>query len=559
MRKMVVLLFLVLPPVQGLPPATAVAREPPEGVLAIARDRGFAVDAESPSGLAAVYRWSRTPPFVSTDAVLAAYDLLLRRVLDARARHREEAVLTALGAWAESADAAPDGDAGRYARFYTSVLLWLAGLPTGEAPADVRDAAERQAMRLFDESEPTGRVEVLGTPIDERAFPAFRSAARNHAGERWFGTVLWLTRVSLPATPEGREARRLLAASMPVALRDALASDTDWLGVSRLALPGPEGAPLASLADVDERRFPPGTLPDRADRVGLDIGRRLGSAFAARRAPADGTDGIRDRTPPPAGSLAVRYEALLARTLTTPDEAAPAMFRSEAWQARALQSALAARAVFRWAAGSLVVEGNVYGGPPRGFVHPDPAFFRAAAAIARETAAEAKATGVSDPAPDEKSDLDTAIRRIECFPALAKLEELASCCEGFARIAERQLREGDPPADAKGRPDPDAAFDAFGYLCESLDPGSEGLLRVCSGVLADGPLHLTHGTGGLRDLWVAYPWQGTTVVARGVVFDYREYVGPRVPGEGEWADLVRAGAAKRPSWAASPVAEPAGK
>jgi hypothetical protein len=240
------------------------------------------VDGERSSGLAAVYRWGRGTAFVSTDAILAAYDLLLRRLLNGLAETRGREVEAALGAWAKNARSAPAGESGRIARFYTTVLQWLGDAPPDDAPPDVAEAVERQVARLLDDAEPTGVAEVLGTGLDERSFPACTASAGS-PGEAWEGVIRWLTRAALPDTPGGREARRFLAASIPEAVRDAVLGDVAFLGMARAVFPGPEGESLIELRDVDDKRFPPATLPGGAEAVGLELGAHLGSALAREK------------------------------------------------------------------------------------------------------------------------------------------------------------------------------------------------------------------------------------------------------------------------------------
>ena len=93
----------------------------------------------------------------------------------------------------------------------------------------------------------------------------------------------------------------------------------------------------------------------------------------------------------------------------------------------------------------------------------------------------------------------------------------------------------------------------FGFLCEDAEGHSaeSNLHRGAAVVLLDFPRQLVHGSAGLQDLWVRFPWKGRHVDARGVVFGFRAWVGLEAPDDAAWARLVERGEASPPSWASA--------
>jgi hypothetical protein len=358
---------------------------PGPAVMKTLESRGFAVDPSSRATLRGTYRFpGKDPIYLSSDAGIALYVLLLRRAREDRAFAGEGVLATEASAWDAAVRAAAPGEQGRPARFVAAVFAALAGAQGLPRDDDHRADVDAQVARLLGDAAPAGKAAILDTPLDE-AFG--RALARNAASPeqaRHDAAVFWVTRVRLPGTAAGEGARRVLVQTLPPALRDRLLGEFRWSGAALLRFPGREG--VFDLAVPGDRRFLPGVLGERPEAVGLDLGARLGSPLARdllAKAPAPvlAPAGV---APPAPGSLAASFEDVLALTLRRMDPRAPALFRSSEWDAMSLQSALAADALFRRVMGPLAAPARVFGGGDPGvFVHPDPDFWKALGGLAK--------------------------------------------------------------------------------------------------------------------------------------------------------------------------------
>jgi hypothetical protein len=397
-------------------PATGAARDgetaPGPAVLRALEERGFAADGSTPATLTGTYRWQgKEPVFLSSDAGLAAYLLLLRRAQDDLAFLADEALGREALVWDETVRRAAPGDEGRAARFVTAVLVRLAGAPSPPPGEDIREAVEAQIARVLGSGEPKHTVELLGTPLDEAHLRALLRNAASPEQARADAAVFWLSRVRFP--PEAERSRRVLVETMAESLRDRILGHFRRAGVTRARFPGEHG--VFDVTVPGDRRFPPGTLSTRAEVVGLDLGARLGSRLARELLERRPIVGLRESgdASPEAGTLAADFHGLLRRTLSPAHPKAPALFRSRAWEAQSLSSALAANALFLRAMGPLQAPSRVFGGEvPPYFVHPDPEFWERLAAMAETTADMLTATGPGPGVP-AKSRVREALERLD--------------------------------------------------------------------------------------------------------------------------------------------------
>ncbi|HEX3728516.1 MAG TPA: DUF3160 domain-containing protein, partial [Opitutaceae bacterium] len=191
------------------------------------------------------------------------------------------------------------------------------------------------------------------------------------------------------------------------------------------------------------RVLPASALPDaelfqrlndrQASPVGLEVAAWLGSDFASRRlAPAQREalvasqpqPGLFARNAPP--TLAQLYLAALRQLFTPPPPAAPAFLRSEAWQAKACETALGGWVQFRHGyalqAKLSVVTFGLYVNPP-GFVETNAGFYAAMSRLV-DRAHDVFADGgvLAAEGPPDRDGLEDRWRRLK--DALFTLETL---------------------------------------------------------------------------------------------------------------------------------------
>ncbi len=576
-------------------------------LLAAIEARGFAVDDRPVRGLAGAYRASHYPVLVTTDSMFAVYTLLLRRAVGVFGDTVAERLRGWITEWDEAVRQTGAGEAGRIARDYTALLSLFAARPPANLDETRRIALARRLARFRGELKLA--VPEPGEPgagIDVARLRDYWKDGRTTPSDRFDTAVYWITRADLPDTEDGRAALRLLADTLPAELRDLVSGGFSFTGLARARCPG-ERTVIAIDVPAD-RRFPPGTFPDHAGIFGLDFLARLGSSFARERLAADPVAAlVRPATEPSAaaGSLAEQFTALLARTLSPPDPRAPAVFRSPEWHVLACQSALAADALFRRAVGPFHRPVILAGQWSRTILfHPDPVFFREFESLSQKTAdwigAEPRSHRMGNDAvvealaerlklgltpsqtemaalrelglalPDVEAlgtEFDTSELRNRLLdsvvPWMRELlarersagrkglrpvaATLAALCARFAAAAEAEL---------SGRPYPEPEDRLLGDWISLLEHAQDPKVPgdpFCAAVVALqglGETRLIHGCAGLRSLYVRWPDGGEGVLARGVVFAYRELVGPYDAGDEAWAGLVEQGLPKPPSWAA---------
>jgi hypothetical protein len=385
--------------------------QPGPALLRTLEDRGFAVDGSTRATLTGTYRWpGKDPVYVSSDAGLAVYLLLLRRAQDDLAFIADEALGREAVSWDEAVRRAAPGAEGRAARFVTAVLVNLTGAKATPPGEDIREAVETQVIRLLGNGELRGAVEFLGTPLDEAHLRALIRNATSPEQAHADAAVFWLSRVRI--TPAEERSRKALVDTLPTTLRDRILGLFRRAGVTRVRFPGEHG--VFDVAAFGDQRFPPGTLPSHAEAVGLDLGARLGSRLARELIEKRPVAGLRDAgdATPEAGTIAADFDGLLRHTLGPADPKAPALFRSRAWEAQSLQSALAANALFLRGLGPVQDPTRVFGAEsPPYFVHPDPAFWEGLSTLARKTAEMLTATGPGPGLP-AKSRVQAALDRL---------------------------------------------------------------------------------------------------------------------------------------------------
>jgi hypothetical protein len=377
-------------------------------LLAAIEARGFAVDDRPVRGLAAAYRDSRWPVLVTTDSMFAAWTLLRRRAVGVFGAIVAENLRGWITEWDEAVRRRGVGEPGRIARDYTALLGLLAARPPADLDPARRVALTRRLARLRGDLKLA--VPEPGEPgagLDVARLRGYWKDGRTTPSDRFDTAVYWITRADLPDTEDGRAALRLLAETLPVGLRDLVSGGFSVTGLARARCPV-ERTVIAIDVPADER-FPPEAFPDHTEIFGLDLLARLGSSFARERLAADPVAAsVRPATEPSvaAGSLAERFAALLARTLSTLNPRAPAVFRSPAWHILSCQSALAADALFRRAVGPFQKSDSVFGRWSRSILfHPDPVFFREFGLLAEKTADWIGTLG-AEPRPQSSAPLD---------------------------------------------------------------------------------------------------------------------------------------------------------
>jgi Protein of unknown function (DUF3160) len=136
-----------------------------------------------------------------------------------------------------------------------------------------------------------------------------------------------------------------------------------------------------------------GPPPGRCMPVGLEVTAALGHAWSrAGLTDLAGEEVVKKvdaaRTDFGADGLYARYLRTVATLLDPPEPDAPAIFRGDAWQAKAAQTALAGWALLRHTWGLQAKISAAYGGLAEtapGFVEPDPEFFGLMRELVRRT------------------------------------------------------------------------------------------------------------------------------------------------------------------------------
>lgn len=160
---------------------------------------------------------------------------------------------------------------------------------------------------------------------------------------------------------------------------------------------------------------------------GLEMAAWLGSDFALRALRSAGEGAVADAIEHQSGrshdwpawhdSVPELYYAVLRSLFDKPDPAAPAFMKSEAWQRKSVQTALAGWAQLRHAwelQAKLTVSSPSLPGRPAGFVEPNPEFFRRLYILAEATVGRLQKAGVfRDTAADQADFFRDAIRDID--------------------------------------------------------------------------------------------------------------------------------------------------
>jgi hypothetical protein len=380
--------------------------EPPplcEGAEAMLDAQGFAVCPGGVGRIHAPYRWPTGPVFVTADAGLAGYLLCLRKLLQHETGGYDDASLPLLWRWDSALVKTAKPGAADPARKVVKLLLRL----HRDTPGDDEDVeAEILRMRRWPADVP---FLGLAATLDRRPVQHLWVGEWLPGPERFQVLLYVLTRASFAHDP----VRERLQQTMPGELRALIAGYLERVGELRAVFPGAHG-----VFDVHRReglRLPPGILATQPDLYALDYGARFGIPWA--KVELEGRDGAELIQPvaasPPAESLRGTLDVVL-REIPGKPGGVPPLFRSEAWQRLELQTLLGAEVLWRRAVGTATSAAGVLGAEDHpGFVHPDPAFWRALSRLAKQTAGDARERGIRWHVPPQRivDDLEASAKR----------------------------------------------------------------------------------------------------------------------------------------------------
>ncbi|MBN2193379.1 MAG: DUF3160 domain-containing protein [Polyangiaceae bacterium] len=272
-------------------------------------------------------------------------------------------------------------------------------------------------------------------------------------------------------------------------------------------------------------------LRGRGLPTGLEMGALLGSGYAMAqldRAPRVQAI-IRESSALREGpSILAEYLRCLEALLDAPEPDAPAFMRSEAWQAKQLNTALGGWAQIRHAFVLQAKQSASWlslGGVPVGFVEPEPEFFARLSRLVRRARFVFDKAGALQPV--SCGNEAWFGRKPEFVASLfrAMWEDLETLCQRLETLAHKELR-GVPFSQAEedflveygvrlsrcsfhfGNAYLTPRDDAPRVADVHSDPESDRVLLV--------------GVARPRALWVLYPWQGKEVLCRGAVLPYYE-------------------------------------
>ena len=232
----------------------------------------------------------------------------------------------------------------------------------------------------------------------------------------------------------------------------------------------------------------------------------------------------------PLPSLYDDYLNALRPLFAVPSNDAPAFMRSETWEAKSCQTALAGWAQMRHTFTLQAKQSEYYLGAtvaPPGFVEPTPEFFARMADLVE------RARGLFDANRDRWDELASTTRKLEA-------------------LAHKELR-GQPWS-----PEDDIFLKAYGeklgfimgYLGNSYEVPNDDAPRWAE-VHRNIPkgLSLAVGVGRPRLIYVLYPWNGMEILCQGSVMSYYEYDSKARLTDEEWKQLLDSPhAPPQPEW-----------
>lgn len=354
-------------------------------------------------------------------------------------------------------------------------------------------------------------------------------------------TRRWLLRHQLPSMATGKINDQL---RFPPHANDKLA-EIQFRIISAYRLPD-----TLALAEMERDQLP----------NGLIVAELLGSNFAAAQLASWPSDRIAraleaankewhaagELGPP---SLYAQYLDALTALFQPADSDAPEFMRSQLWQAKSCNAALASWAEMRHTFSLQAKEDVNFMGialTPAGFIEPNPRFFSEMANLCESCSATFEAAGAFSPDVENRM----SIRR--------RWVELASAARRLEALSQKQLRKQPWNAEEERFIKSYGArlADVMGYFSNSWEHPRDDTPRWVT--VASEPRTnslLAAAIGRPRLIHVLYPWDGGEILCDGSIASYYEYTGQDRLTDAEWREKLDSPTSPpMPSWFAPYVA-----
>ena len=263
---------------------------------------------------------------------------------------------------------------------------------------------------------------------------------------------------------------------------------------------------------------------------GLEVASALGSAFAREQLDQKLLKTIDSYAPLFQGnSLYYEYLDVLSALLDAPEPDAPDFMQSEAWATKSCNTALAGWAQLKHTWILQAKQCGAYGGtcePPTGVVEPEPDFFSRMEQLAIHSQLLLERTGILDASYDGNDAEDLRIRWVL----------LADINRQLATIAHKQLRKVE--LNKKEKQVIGNYGGSIAVIMSDTFPEDDAprIADIFSNPNDGGYLHV--GIARPRSLYVLYPWKGETVLCKGAVLPYYEFVARTRLTDETWKEVL---------------------